>query len=55
MDKETLKKLYNNAVIENTTENILIDAYNEGVDAMFHQIIYILNQEEKEKEVACNG
>ena len=55
MDKETLKQLYQNALIENTAENQLVAAYNEGVDAMFHQVVYILNQEAKEKEVNCNG
>ena len=55
MDKEILNKLYNNAVIKNIADDPLVAAYNEGVDAMFHQVVYILNQEAKEKEVACNG
>lgn len=37
-------ELRENARIENTTDDPLVDAYNDGIDAMYNQIQTYLNK-----------
>ena len=42
-------KLRDDARIENTTDNPLVDAYNDGIDAMYNQVQSFLNKVALEK------
>ena len=42
-------KLRDDARIENDTDNPLVDAYNDGIDAMYNQVQSVLNKVALEK------
>ena len=46
---DKMYKIRDDVRIENTTDNPLIDVYNQGVDAMTAKVMYVLNQEALKK------
>lgn len=44
-----VKELEQKVLIENTTSNDLVDAYNQGVDAMANQLMSFINSTALEK------